>query len=204
VHGSWSRPKTEKQNTQKPTVALERESSQQLTTTIKNTMASLIWQAIFVFLAAELVVTLLLVVPIPTNVTARFTRSARIFSVDKLSGLVQRLKTPVLFVGIGLGMALANSIYAHQQILARLEEDKRGGRSSPHSYVDYFYPGMHDKERRYKSERNMYLSGFALTLVFVIGRIAALVRENLELHDETDGLVKTLREGSPGRRRKKN
>ena len=42
----------------------------------------------------------------------------------------------------------------------------------------------HEKEKKYKAERNMYLTGFALTLVFVIGRICKLMQEHVELENE--------------------
>ncbi len=153
-------------------------------------MASIVWQSIFAFLAAELVVTILLLVPIPTKVAAWF---ARFVPAGGLAQFVNdKLKKPILFIGIGLGLALAESLFAHRHILDRLKEARLGGvRTSP-SYFDYFYPGMHDKERKYKAERNIYLSAFALTLLFVIGRIASLLRESVELHEEAKKLEKTL------------
>ena len=38
-----------------------------------------------------------------------------------------------------------------------------------------------DKEKEYKTERNLYLAGFALTLLFVIGRITDLMQEHADL-----------------------
>mmetsp|Transcript_15646 Transcript_15646/g.33846 ORF Transcript_15646/g.33846 Transcript_15646/m.33846 type:complete len:185 (-) Transcript_15646:2036-2590(-) len=172
-------------------------------------MASLIWKSIFVVLAAELFLTLLLVVPIPSKIAARCAgffspinnRITRFF----LQRLKAKTKIPLLFLGVGLGMALAESLYTHQQILERIEEEREfengGGdglghhhkRYSTTSYIDnYFYPGLNIKERRYKSERNMYLAGFALTLLFVIGRIATLLKESVELHQEAERLEKVL------------
>lgn len=102
-------------------------------------------------------------------------------------------------------MALAESLYTHQRILARIDEERRGVRfSSSTSYVDYFYPGMHDKERKYKSERNIYLSGFALTLLFVIGRIVALLRESVTLHEEAERLESALPSSTKEIGKKKN
>ena len=163
--------------------------------------AHIVWKAIFAFLAAELVVTVLLCVPIPLKVTAWFARFLPTGGFTRF--LNQQLKKPILFIGIGLGLALAESWFTHQHILARIERERQGVRSSP-SYFDYFYPGMHDKERRYKSERNMYLSAFALTLLFVIGRIAALLRESVELHEEAERLEKALSSSSQEGSKKKN
>jgi hypothetical protein len=167
-------------------------------------MASIVWKSIFAFLAAELVVTLLLVVPIPLKITAWF---ARMVPVGRFARFTERrLRNPLLFIGIGLGLALAESLFTHQRILARIEEERHGGRSSlsSPSYFDYFYPGMHDKERRYKSERNIYLSAFALTLLFVIGRIASLLWESVELHEEAERLEKSLSSSSKEGGKKKN
>lgn len=151
-------------------------------------MASIVWQAIFVFLAAELVVTLLLVLPIPSKATAWF---ARFLPSGRFSQfVVGQLRKPLLYIGIGLGLALAESLFVHKRVLARIEEEKNGSYSS--SYFDYFYPHLHHKERKYKSERNIYLSAFALTLLFVIGGLAQLIWESVELHQEAEKLEKSL------------
>mmetsp|Transcript_8056 Transcript_8056/g.16729 ORF Transcript_8056/g.16729 Transcript_8056/m.16729 type:complete len:166 (-) Transcript_8056:1659-2156(-) len=165
-------------------------------------MASIVWTSIFVFLVAELIVTVLLVVPIPLKVRAWF---ARFVPAEALSNFANdNLKKPILFIGIGLALALAESIFVHKHILERIEDERRGVRSwSSHRY-DYFYPGLHDKERKYKSERNMYLSAFALTLLFVIGRIASLLRESVELHQEAERLEKAIPSSSKGGTKKKN
>ena len=42
----------------------------------------------------------------------------------------------------------------------------------------------------YKSERNMYLAGFALTLLLVIGRITQLMQESVQLEAETERVQK--------------
>jgi hypothetical protein len=163
-------------------------------------MASIVWKSIFAFLAAELVVTLLLVVPVPLKITAWFARRARMVPVERFTRCTEeRLRNPLLFIAIGLSLALAESLFTHQRILTRIEKEKYGGRSSlssSSSYFDYFYPGMHDNERRYKSERNIYLSAFALTLLFVIGRIAYLLRESVDLHEEAERLESVLSSSS--------
>ncbi len=166
----------------------------------RNMAAHIVWKAIFAFLAAELVVTILVLVPIPLKVTAWFARFLPKGSLARFMN--QQLKKPILFIGIGLGLALAESIFTHQHILARIEKEKQGFGSAQPSYFDYFYPGMHDKERRYKSERNMYLSAFALTLLFVIGRITALLRESVDLHEEATRLEKELSSSSKGSKKK--
>ena len=152
-------------------------------------MASIVWQGIFVFLAAELVVTLLLVLPIPLKVTAWF---ARLLPSDWLARVFEeQLRKPLLYIGIGLALALTESLFVHRRVLARIEEERHGSYNP--SFFDYFYPHLHHKERKYKSERNIYLSAFALTLLFVIGRLAQLLKESVELHQEAVKLEKSLK-----------
>mmetsp|Transcript_17842 Transcript_17842/g.33075 ORF Transcript_17842/g.33075 Transcript_17842/m.33075 type:complete len:176 (-) Transcript_17842:512-1039(-) len=149
-------------------------------------MASLVWQTVFAFLVCELLLTLVLVVPVPRKVRNFIAREC--FQLN----LGERLKTPILFIGVALVLALVESYFTHQRILARLSEEVEAGFVPPASHHDGFYPGLHDKERKYKSERNMYLAGFALTLLFVIGRITALLQESVELHEEMDRVEKDV------------
>merc|ERR1711933_361436 len=44
------------------------------------------------------------------------------------------------------------------------------------------------KEKEYKASRNLYLAGFALTLLFVIGRITELMQEHAELTGRIENL----------------
>jgi hypothetical protein len=43
-----------------------------------------------------------------------------------------------------------------------------------------------DKEQEYKTECNIYLAGFALMLLFVIGQITNLMQEHAELDDDLE------------------
>jgi hypothetical protein len=123
-----------------------------------------------------------LVVPVPRKIRNFIAKEIFQFQVG------DRLKTPILFVGIALSLALMESYFTHQRIIARILEEQEAGILPSHSGVhhDHFYPGLHDRERKYKSERNMYLAGFALTLLFVIGRLVVLLQESVELHEEID------------------
>jgi hypothetical protein len=153
-------------------------------------MASIVWQTIFLFLVCELIVTIILVVPVPRKIRNFIARECFAFNLG------ERLKTPIKYIGVALFLALIESYVTHQRILSRIEEELQAGVSSPpHHHHDRFYPNLHDKERKYKSERNMYLAGFALTLLFVIGRITTLLAESVELHEETERIEKQLKEG---------
>jgi len=147
-------------------------------------MASLIWTSVFFFLIAELFVTLVLVIPVPRKIRNYLAR--KVISPLKLG---ERLSKPILFVGIGLVFAFLESYFAHGRIVARMVEEYGGTswvhRGDPHTAHDH----MHDKERKYKAERNMYLAGFSFTLLFVIGRLTQLMQESVELEAECERIT---------------
>ena len=137
-------------------------------------MASLVWTAVYLLLLVELAIVFILVIPMPRrwhhSLVARPIRHFR---------LGERLAKPVLFLGIALAVALAESFLHHQRIVQRLAMDQQqmnGNNIEPHR--EHLHH-VHDKERKYKAERNMYLAGFALTLIFVIGRITQLMQESV-------------------------
>jgi hypothetical protein len=94
-------------------------------------------------------------------------------------------------VQLGRTFGQTQSYVAHQRILARLEHEHGGGAADMYSQQHERVYHAQDKERKYKSERNMYLAGFSLTLLFVIGRILKLMQESVELEEEKDR-VKTF------------
>ena len=157
-------------------------------------MASLIWTSIFLLLCVEIVLTAILVIPVPRKIRNYIAKEIFQFSIgDKLS-------KPILFVGVALTMALIESYFAHERIVQRIQEGINegggggGGHGGPygHGYGDHMHSHVgghfHDRERKYKTERNMYLTGFALTLLFVIGRITQLMQESVELESEISDL----------------
>jgi hypothetical protein len=150
-------------------------------------MASFVWTSVFVFLCLELLLTLILVVPVPLRIRNLLAREIFKFHLG------DRLKKPIMFVGIALGMALLESYFTHQRILARLAE-QHGAEALHHGHHNSHY--FHDKERKYKSERNMYLAGFALTLLFVLGRITQLMQESVELEAECDRVKKFVKDSN--------
>ena len=142
-------------------------------------MASLVWTAVYLLLLVELAIVFILVIPMPrrwqNSLVARPIRHFR---------LGERLAKPVLFLGIALTVALAESFVHHQRIVQRLAMDHNQPQQmniEPHR--EHLHH-VHDKERKYKAERNMYLAGFALTLIFVIGRITQLMQESVASWEE--------------------
>jgi hypothetical protein len=139
-------------------------------------MASLIWSTVYLFLLVELGLTAILVVPVPRRM--RNSIAKWVFKFN-LGG---RLAKPLLFIGIALAFGLLDSYLKHRHIVNRMVVEHAAGiMHSPHEELHFHH---NDKEKKYKAERNMYLSGFALTLLFVIGRITTLMQENVELDHE--------------------
>jgi len=144
-------------------------------------MPSLIWGAVFLFLLLELAVTVVLALPVPRKMRNFLAREVFKFNLG------DKLTKPVLYIGIALGLALLESFMTHRRLLTRMEDEHNSGISSiPHDAVYH----THDKERKYKAERNMYLAGFSFTLLFVIGRITTLMQESVELEEETERVRK--------------
>ena len=142
------------------------------------TMRSIIWSCVFAFLVFELFVTFILAVPVPRRIRNMIARKINRFHLGENFGKA------MWFITTGLLLALAESFNATNQQMEKLrmleEEDH---------IVHHHGPGHghhHEKERLYKAQRNMYLAGFALTLLFIIGRILQLMQESVELEDELE------------------
>lgn len=138
-------------------------------------MPSLIWTTVYWFLLAELALTAVLVVPVPRRVRNSIAKSIFKFNLG------ERLSKPVLFIGLALAFGLLESYLRHSHVLERMAEGELHHEGGDHHFHS---PHHHDKEKKYKAERNMYLSGFSLTLIFVIGRLTTLMQENVELDHE--------------------
>ena len=148
--------------------------------------ASLLWTAVFVFLLLEIGLTMILVAPVP--------RKIRTFICRQISKLnpKQHLHIPLICIGFGLALTLLDSLSLLQLIF---EEERE-----THDIDSYQHHHEHgggeqqemfrhlEKEKEYRTERNIYLSGFALTLIFVIGRITDLMQEHVELEDNLEKL----------------
>ena len=133
---------------------------------------SLLWTSVFVLLMFELVVTLILVLPIP-----RKWRNWICLKVSRLE-LKKRLRLPLIGIFFALLFALLDTTTYLQHIyLKENEEQQQRQRIFSDSVLDRHLI----KEKEYKTGRNMYLVGFAFTLLFVIGRLTELMQEQAEL-----------------------
>jgi hypothetical protein len=147
-------------------------------------MPSLIWGSIFLFLLLELALTVVLALPVPRKIRNFIAREICKFDLG------HRLAKPILYIGIALGLALLESFLTHRRLISRMEDEHTAGMAAAQQYHHDVMYHTHDKERKYKSERNMYLAGFSLTLLFVIGRITTLMQESVELEEETERVQK--------------
>jgi B-cell receptor-associated protein 31 len=149
-------------------------------------MASITWTGVFALLIAELVITFILVVPFPRRIRNFIARSF-IFRF-RLGG--ETVSKALLFLAFALMLALVESYFSVQRLMEKLtaleEQDIVAG-SVAHGHGHY-----HDKQKLYRAERNMYLAGFALTLLFVIGRLLQLMQESVQLEDELEFVRKPL------------
>jgi hypothetical protein len=141
-------------------------------------MASLVWGTVFIFLLLELAFTLILVIPLPRKWRNWICREC-----SKLD-LKSRLQKPLLFIGMALSLALLDC-FSKLQMIFDLEKDAHDAGGHHHGDEARILHQL-DKEREYKTERNIYLAGFALTLLFVIGRITDLMQEHAELEDDLE------------------
>jgi len=60
-----------------------------------------------------------------------------------------------------------------------------------------FYQASLDRQRRFRAERNLYLSAFTLTLLFVIGRLLDMSRDEI-IADKRLEELNALLDGEPG------
>lgn len=144
-------------------------------------MASITWTAVFALLLVELVVTIILVVPVPRRIRNWIARKF-IFKFH----LGEQFSKVVWLLAIGLVLALGESYHAVNHMLEKLEQQEEQDMTvGAHGHGHHHHQ---EKQKLYKAERNMYLAGFALTLLFVIARILQLMQESVELEEEVDFL----------------
>ena len=132
---------------------------------------------------AELAITTILVVPVPRKIRNWLARKIKRFHLgDKVAKYAA-------FIAVALLLALMESVHSLGNIQTRMDHDKK--------LVDIPYEKLrsmmdHHRERKFRGQRNMYLAGFSLTLMFVISRLATLMQESIELEDECERLRQEL------------
>ena len=138
-------------------------------------MGSIVWTTVFVFLILELCLTFVLVVPVPRPVRNTIARIVFRFHLG------DAFHKTIWFIATALIFALVDCYSNIERLQEKLSTMQDGDVTTGHHHEHH-----HDKQKLYKAERNMYLAGFALTLLFVIGRITQLMQESVELEDECE------------------
>lgn len=121
-------------------------------------MASVVWMSVFILLIAELIITLLLVLPLP-----RFFRrflAKKIFSY----GLAERIRFFARFILLGLVFAVADAISSLRHLIVKEAFDT--GASTGERPASYITTSL-DKQRKFRAERNVSLFlSFFLIIIF--------------------------------------
>jgi hypothetical protein len=141
----------------------------------------------------ELVITLILVIPVPRKIRNAIAR--QVFRWN----LGEQLWKVGLFVGVALALALVESISSIQRLeqRERIEHEVLLGNPAVLHEHERIYHDL-DKQRKFRAERNSYLAGFSLTLLFVIVRISQLMQEAVEYEEQVERLTNAVREGNGG------
>merc|ERR1719410_82288 len=146
-------------------------------------MASLVWTSVYIFLIIELAITFTLVVPVPRKIRNIIARN--VFRL-KLS---EKFQKPIWLIAVGLVVAFCDSYLTLERLNARSQQEHDlAGFTGGTATKDRIYYDL-DKQRGYKAQRNLYLAGFALTLLFVIYRITQLMAESVEMEKEIKELT---------------
>lgn len=148
-------------------------------------MASIVWMAVFILLMVELGIVALLVLPLP-NFVRRFI-AKKIFTYD----LAKRVRFTSNFIILGLMLAVSDAVNTLRNLEIKEESHVEGGNAYGDARVGYIDASF-DKQRKFRAERNMYLAGFALTLVFVIARLVELMQQVVNKEEEKEVLTKRL------------
>ena len=142
-------------------------------------MRSILWTAVFLILMIEIAITLCLVIPVP-----RSWRNGICLKVSKLD-LKAKLRMPLTFLVVGMCLAFFDSL--NYLLWLWKVEDEETRYAGSYQTAEQAHVIRHlDKEKEYKTERNLYLSGFAVALLFAIGRITDLMQEHAELETELE------------------
>lgn len=156
-------------------------------------MATVVWVSVFLLLVVEILITLLLVLPLPRTVRRFLAR--KIFTYD----LSRRVRTVSNYILVGLIIAFADAINGLRHLEKKGESTTESVKNTYQDSQSNYFTSSVDKQRKFRIERNMYMSAFALTLGFVITRLVELIQELENCDEEIDHLKKRLSASLPSR-----
>jgi hypothetical protein len=142
-------------------------------------MASVVWSGLFLFLVFELAIVAILVLPWPSRVRRYIAAKVHLLKLGP------RLRVVAQWILLALFAAIAESINTLTRFHIREEQPADSGENAMDAQAGYIEVSM-EKQRMFRAERNLYLAGFALTLLVVIKRIVELMEfsHNLEMDRE--------------------
>ncbi|KAA8499905.1 hypothetical protein FVE85_7490 [Porphyridium purpureum] len=142
---------------------------------------SIVWMAVFCLLVFELVLVVLLCLPLPWGM-----RKFVVKLVGSAKG-IHHVQTGIVFLLLALTLAFASSV---QEMLFVTEKSNayKFELSSASGYEVWEYSKL--RQEKFRSERNMYLSLFCLTLSLVLRRLFELFANEVQLRSQLEGASK--------------
>eukprot|EP00179_Madagascaria_erythrocladioides_P031275 CAMPEP_0198341912 /NCGR_PEP_ID=MMETSP1450-20131203/50230_1 /TAXON_ID=753684 ORGANISM="Madagascaria erythrocladiodes, Strain CCMP3234" /NCGR_SAMPLE_ID=MMETSP1450 /ASSEMBLY_ACC=CAM_ASM_001115 /LENGTH=170 /DNA_ID=CAMNT_0044046973 /DNA_START=71 /DNA_END=583 /DNA_ORIENTATION=- len=137
-------------------------------------MKSIIWGLVFVILCIELGVLAILCAPLPWGVRktiARFLHN---------NGIAKKFKVSMYYLMVAISLAVVDAVMR----IRALEGREETGDPDAAQGLGGTLNAQYLKGQRYRAQRNLYLAGFVLTLLFAIKRIIELVVNEIALRDE--------------------
>lgn len=119
----------------------------------------------------------LLVFPLP-----RSTRRIIARAIKRLN-LGPRIRFLTQWITLMLLAALVESVTTLRRLQAREEKPTPRNIAVVDPRATYMETSM-EKQRKFRAERNLYLAGFSLTLLFVIARLVELMQESVKFEEE--------------------
>lgn len=146
---------------------------------------SIVWLSVFILLCIELIILLPLVVPLP-NAVRRFL-AKKILSFN----LAPKIRFLVNFTTLGLIFAVWDAVQQLQHLEGKAKDGGENVMSGDLGSTGYLSKNM-TKSRLFRAERNLYLAGFTLVLLFVIARMVELLQLSVDLEEQRDSLKQKL------------
>ena len=135
-------------------------------------MFSLVWTSVFFFLVAEIATLMLLLIPLPQFISKNLIKAIRKIASNK-----------TLFIILIVLLSLACVESVRTQLSAAKKLKATGTATENINTI------MAHTMEKFRSQRNTYLSGYSLFLLFAIWRVAAIldqVENKKNEHDEQE------------------
>ncbi|KAK4526679.1 hypothetical protein GAYE_SCF26G4595 [Galdieria yellowstonensis] len=126
----------------------------------------MLWFSVYLFLCVEIVIVALLVLPLPKKVRRLVLRALA------TAAHFTNLKKFIHYISLSLFFALVESLTDAYRVQLKLTDQTGALGGVLPNTVSFELHSL--KQRQFRSQRNFYLAGFSLTLLFVIGKLFEL------------------------------